>query len=359
MDKIKALVVDDSAYNRTMITQMLESDAGIEVVGSATDGVDAIAKVLRLSPDVITLDLEMPNMDGFTFLRWLMKERPKPVIVLSSRSDNRSVFRALELGAVEFLAKPETRISRSIETIRDDLLNKIHAVLNLEMSKIKSTVDLLARQQAAPVVRKEDELREQGPLEIAAIAASTGGPPALQAILAGLPANLSAGIVIAQHMPAGFTRSFAERLNKLSALVVREAAAGDRVEPGTVLIAPGGYHLLVKRDQGGLMTELDTRRPADRYVPSADRLMVSVAEACGAAALGIVLTGMGNDGVEGVRAIKQKHGHCLAESEETAVVFGMPQEAIRSGAVDKILPLNKIAGEIMLRCSPKGSTGKG
>jgi two-component system chemotaxis response regulator CheB len=359
MDKIKALVVDDSAYNRTIITQMLESDAGIEVVGSATDGVDAIAKVLRLSPDVITLDLEMPNMDGFTFLRWLMKERPKPVIVLSSRSDNRSVFRALELGAVEFLAKPETRISRSIETIRDDLLNKVHAVLNLEMSKIKSTVDLLARQQAAPVVRKEDEVREQGRIEIAAIAASTGGPPALQAILTGLPANLSAGIVIAQHMPAGFTRSFAERLNKLSALVVREAAAGDRVEPGTVLIAPGGYHLLVKREQGGLMTELDTRHPSDRYVPSADRLMVSVAEACGAAALGIVLTGMGNDGVEGVRAIKQKHGRCLAESEESAVVFGMPQEAIRSGAVDKILPLSRIAGEIMLRCSPKESTGKG
>lgn len=359
MDRIRALVVDDSAYNRTVITQMLESDAGIEVVGSATDGVDAIAKVLRLSPDVITLDLEMPNMDGFTFLRWLMKERPKPVIVLSSRSDNRSVFRALELGAVEFLAKPETRISRSIETIRDDLLNKVHAVLNLEMSKIKSTVDLLARQHAAPVVRKEDEAREQGPIEIAAIAASTGGPPALQAILTGLPASLSAGIVIAQHMPAGFTRSFAERLNKLSALVVREAAAGDRVEPGTVLIAPGGYHLLVKREQGGLMTELDARRSSDRYVPSADRLMVSVAEACGAAALGIVLTGMGNDGVEGVRAIKQQHGSCLAESEESAVVFGMPQEAIRSGAVDKILPLSKIAGEIMLRCSPKGSTGKG
>ncbi len=359
MDKIKALVVDDSAYNRTVITQMLESDAGIEVVGSATDGVDAIAKMLRLSPDVITLDLEMPNMDGFTFLRWLMKERPTPVIVLSSRSDNRSVFRALELGAVEFLAKPESRISRSIETVRADLLNKVHAVLNLEMSKIKSTVDLLARQQAAPVVRKEDEAKEQGPIEVAAIAASTGGPPALQAILTGLPANLSAGIVIAQHMPAGFTRSFAERLNKLSALVVREAAAGDRVESGTVLIAPGGYHLIIKREQSGLVTELDTRRPSDRYIPSADRLMASVAEACGSAALGIVLTGMGNDGAEGVMAIKQRHGQCIAESEESAVVFGMPQEAIRSGAVDKVLPLSKIAGEIMLRCSPRGPASKG
>ncbi len=357
MDKIKALVVDDSAYNRSVITQMLESDTGIEVVGSATDGVDAIAKMLRLSPNVITLDLEMPNMDGFTFLRWLMKERPTPVIVLSSRSDSRSVFRALELGAVDFLAKPESRISRSIESVRDELLNKVHAVLNLEMSKIKSTVELLAREQAAPVVRKEDEEREQGPIEVVAIAASTGGPPALQAILTSLPAKLSAGIVIAQHMPAGFTRSFAERLNKLSALVVREAAAGDRVEPGTVLIAPGGSHLIVKREQGCLLTELVNRTSSDRYIPSADKLMLSVAESCGATALGIVLTGMGNDGAEGAMAIRQRRGLCLAESEESAVVFGMPQEAIRRGAVDKVLPLSKIAGEIMQRCSAKKAAG--
>ncbi len=357
MKIIKALVVDDSAYNRSVITQMLESDSAIEVAGSATDGVDAIAKVLRLSPDVITLDLEMPNMDGFTFLRWLMKERPTPVIVLSSRSDNRSVFRALELGAVDFIAKPEARVSRSIESVRGDLLSKVHDVLNLEMSKVTSTVALLAREQAAPVVRKEDEQREQGPIEVVAIAASTGGPPALQAILTSLPANLSAGIVIAQHMPAGFTRSFAERLNKLSALVVREAAAGDRVEPGTVLIAPGGNHLLVRREQTGLVTELAGRSPSDRYIPSADKLMASVAESCGSAALGIVLTGMGNDGAEGAMAIRQRRGQCLAESQESAVVFGMPQEAIRTGAVDKILPLGRIAGEIMQRCSPKKAPG--
>ncbi len=357
MDKIKALVVDDSAYNRTVITQMLASDPGIEVVGTATDGVDAIAKVLRLSPNVITLDLEMPSMDGFTFLRWLMRERPTPVIVLSSRSDSRSVFRALELGAVEFLAKPESRVSRSIEALRDDLLGKVHAVLHLEMSKIRSTIDLLARERAAPVVRKEDEIREQGPIEVVAIAASTGGPPALQAILTSLPANLSAGIVIAQHMPAGFTRSFAERLNKISALVVREAAAGDRVEPGTVLIAPGGAHLIIKRDHENLLTELVARSPSDRYTPSADRMMVSVAESCGPTALGIVLTGMGNDGAEGAMAIKLRRGQCLAESEESAVIFGMPQEAIRRGAVDKVLPLSKIAGEIVQRCSPRQTGG--
>ncbi len=354
MVKIRALVVDDSAYNRTVITEMLESDQSIEVVGSAIDGVDAIAKTLRLSPQVITLDLEMPNMDGFAFLRWLMKERPTPVIVLSARSDSRSVFRALELGAVEFLAKPESRISRSIQTVRDDLLYKVHAVLNLEMAKVTSTIELLSQEHAAPVARKEDEARgEQGPIEVVAIASSTGGPPALQAILTKLPADLSAGIVIAQHMPAGFTRSFAERLNKMSALMVREAATGDRVEPGTVLIAPGGFHLALKRDRTGLVTDIASRSPEDMYVPSADRLMVSVAEVCGSAALGIVLTGMGKDGADGVVAIRRQGGTCLAESEETAVIFGMPQEAIRTGAVEKALPLGRMAAEIVRRCSPK------
>jgi two-component system chemotaxis response regulator CheB len=360
MKKVRALVVDDSAYNRTAITQMLASDEGIEVVGSAIDGVDAISKTLRLGPDVITLDLEMPNMDGFTFLRWLMKERPTPVLVLSSLSDSRSVFRALELGAVDFLAKPEVRISKSIVSIRDDLVAKIHAVLNLEMDKVKSTIDLLSREQAAPIARKEEEAqRAHGPVQVVAIASSTGGPPAIQAILGALPADLSAGIVIAQHMPPGFTRSFAERLNKLSSIVVSEAAAGDRVEPGTALIAPGGHHLLVRKDRRGLTAELVPRSPSDKYVPSADLMMVSVAEACGPAVLGVVLTGMGKDGAEGVIAIKKKRGHCLAESEESAVIFGMPQEAIRTGAVDKVLPLDKMAVEITTRCSPgKGAEGR-
>jgi two-component system chemotaxis response regulator CheB len=354
MKKVRALVVDDSAYNRMAIAQMLASDEGIEVVGSAIDGVDAISKTLRLQPDVITLDLEMPNMDGFTFLRWLMKERPTPVLVLSSLSDSRSVFRALELGAVDFLAKPEVRISKSIVSIRDDLVAKIHAILNLEMTKVKSTVDLLSREHAAPVARKEEEMQPTyGPVEVVAIASSTGGPPAIQAILSALPADLSAGIVIAQHMPPGFTKSFAERLNKLSSIVVSEAAAGDRVQPGTALIAPGGYHLLVRKDHRGLVTELVPRSLSDKYVPSADRMMVSVSEACGSAVLGIVLTGMGKDGTEGVIAIKNKRGHCLAESEESAVIFGMPQEAIRTGAVDKVLPLNKMATEITTWCAPR------
>jgi two-component system chemotaxis response regulator CheB len=351
MKKIKALVVDDSAYNRMTITKMLERDPGIEVAGVAGDGVDAITKTLRLQPDVITLDLEMPTMDGYTFLRWLMKERPTPVLVLSSRSDSRSVFRAMELGAVDFLAKPEARISRSIEGLREELVAKVYAVLHLKMSKVQSTIDLLAKgPDPQPAHQEDDASQERGPIDVVAVASSTGGPPALQAILAALPKRFGAGIVISQHMPPGFTRSFADRLNKLSALMVSEAEAGDRILPGRALITPGGYHLLVRKEGADLVVELVPRVPEDVYVPSADRMMVSAANACASAALGVVLTGMGRDGAEGVVAIKRQGGRCLAESEETAVVFGMPQEAIRTGAVEKVLPLGMMAGELLRRC---------
>jgi len=355
--KIKALVVDDSAYNRGALSQILASDSGIEVVGTATDGVDAIGKTLRLTPDVITLDLEMPNMDGFTFLRWLMKERPTPVLVISSRSDSRSVIRALELGAVDFLAKPEARISKSIEGIREELLAKVRAILTLEMGKVQSTIALLARERVVPVHLKDAEvIPRKSEIEVVAIASSTGGPPAIQAILTGLPGDFGASIVIAQHMPPGFTRSFAERLNKISSLVVSEAAVGDRIKAGMALVAPGGHHLLVRRDREGLFAELIPRNPDDKYAPSADRMMISVADACGAAALGVILTGMGNDGAQGALAIKKQQGKCLAESEESAVIFGMPQEAIRAGAVDKVLPLAKMAEEISARCSVRGGS---
>jgi two-component system chemotaxis response regulator CheB len=354
---IRALVVDDSAFNRGALSQMLAAGNGIEVAGTACDGVDAIGKVLKLAPDVITLDLEMPNMDGFTFLRWLMKERPTPVLVISSRSDSRSVLRALELGAVDFLAKPEARISKSLTGIQDELLQKVRAMLSLEMGKVRTTVELLARERAAPVVRAGEEVApRKSVIEVVAIAASTGGPPALQAILTALPTDLGAGIVISQHMPPGFTRSFAERLNKLTALPVSEAAAGDRIRPGMVLIAPGGHHLLVRRDREGLYAELVPRDQADKYTPSADRMMASVADACGSAVLGIVLTGMGNDGTAGALAIKRRNGQCIAESQESAVIFGMPQEAIRAGAADKVLPLAKMADEISLRCAGRGGS---
>ncbi len=350
MKKVRVLVVDDSAYNRMAISQMCESDPSIQVVGTATDGVDAIARTLRLTPDVITLDLEMPGMDGFTFLRWLMKEQPTPVLIISSRSDSRSVFRALELGAVDFIAKPESRISRSLEGIRDELVSKLKAVLNLEMGKVRSSIALATREAPAMSASPATEPQPEGvAIEIVTIASSTGGPPALQAILTSLPKDLAAGIVISQHMPQGFTRSFAERLDRLTPFSVSEAEDGDGIRPGRVLIAPGGSHLLVQRKGQGLAVGLVERAYADKYVPSADRMMISAAETCGAGVLGVVLTGMGNDGSEGVRAIKQRNGQVLVESEESAVIFGMPHEAIRTGVVDKVLPLGKMAAEIARR----------
>lgn len=349
---IRALVVDDSAFNRQALSRMLTEAPGIEVVGTAVDGVDAIGKVLRLTPDVITLDLEMPNMDGFTFLRWLMKERPTPVLIISSRSDSRSVFRALELGAVDFLAKPEARVSKSIASIGDELLAKVQALFRLPMQNVQSAVNLLGKDRPAPHPRREEDVVPQrGPVEVVAIAASTGGPPAVQAIITALPADFGACVVIAQHMPAGFTRSFAERLNKMSSVIVSEASSGDRLHPGMALIAPGARHLLVRRDHEGLYVDLAQPGTADRFVPSADRLMQSLADVCGRAVLGVVLTGMGNDGSAGVMAIKRQGGQSIAESEESAVIFGMPQEAIRAGAVDKVLPLSGMADEILGRCS--------
>jgi two-component system chemotaxis response regulator CheB len=351
---IRVLVVDDSAFNRRAISQMLAGEVDVVVAGTATDGVDAVGKVLRLKPDAITLDLEMPNMDGFTFLRWLMKERPTPVLVISSRADSRSVFRALELGAVDFLSKPEARVSKSIEAIRDELLVKLRAILHMEMSKVQSRIGLLARERPAPALRKEEEVVwQKSAIEVVAVAASTGGPPAVQAIMTSLPADFCAGIVVSQHMPPGFTKSFAERLNKISQLIVSEAAAGDRLMPGVALIAPGDHHLLVRRNPEGLTVDLVPRAPEDRYSPSADRMMTSVAEACGPAALGVVLTGMGNDGTAGAVAIRGRNGQCLAESEETAVIFGMPREAIRAGVVDRVIPLDKMAEEILARCGKR------
>jgi two-component system chemotaxis response regulator CheB len=261
------------------------------------------------------------------------------------------VFRALELGAVDFQAKPEARVSKSIEAIRDELIAKMRAIKNLEMAKVQTMIGLLARERPAPAARKDEDLvRRKGAIEVVAIGASTGGPPAVQAILTSLPADFSAGIIVSQHMPQGFTRSFAERLNKISSLIVSEAASGDRLRPGIALIAPGDHHLLVRRDREGLCVELVARTPADRYAPSVDQMMSSAAEVCGAAVLGVVLTGMGNDGSAGAVAIKQRNGACLAESEETAVIFGMPREAIRTGAIDKALPLGKLADEILARC---------
>jgi len=342
MKKIKALVVDDSAYSRQTIKKMLESIPGVEVAGVATDGIDAIAKTLRQKPDLITLDLEMPEMDGFSFLRWVMMERPTPVIVVSSYSDTNTVFKALELGAADFIAKPSKRASAELKGIEKDLIEKIGAIRELNLDVLSRNLKLL---------EPPEEERPAEPLEAemdaVAIGSSTGGPAALQIILTKLPEDFPAGILVSQHMPKGFTGPLAERLDRLSKIRVKEAQDGDEVVPGGALICPGGAHMLLRRRGARIKVALREADFEDRYVPSVDVMMGSAAEVFGRRLMGIILTGMGNDGRRGMLEIKSKGGYTIAESRETAVVFGMPQEAITAGAALKVLPLTEITPEML------------
>lgn len=342
-DKIRVLVVDDSAYSRQTIKRMLETDVNIEVVGIANNGIEAITKTVQLRPDIITLDFEMPEMDGFSFLRWLMKEKPTPVIVVSSHSDAKTLFTALELGAVDFIAKPSKRASIDLNLIQDDLLKKVKGTRDFRMDRLvnRSLIDKIPEHAG-----KRDDSGMEYPssqtVKAVAIGSSTGGPAALKIILTQLPSNFPAAILISQHMPRGFTGPFAERLNRLSQIIVKEAKDGDVVENGKALICPGGQHLALRRESRDVYVSLKDPKSHDRYIPSVDIMMTSASEQFGHLATGVVLTGMGNDGSQGIVKIKQNGGYAIAESEATSVVFGMPNEAIKTGSVDMVLPLNEI-----------------
>jgi two-component system chemotaxis response regulator CheB len=341
MSKIRALVVDDSAYNRQTIKSMLKKDPDIEVVGIASDGVDAISKTLRLEPDIITLDFEMPEMDGFSFLRWLMNEKPTPVIMVSSYSNKNMAIKALEYGAVDFIAKPTRRASKQLHNIEKDLLAKVRAALNTNMELVARSVQFLS-----DTVSEPRDKRHQSPYDIVAIGSSTGGPSALQIVLAQLPADLPAGIIISQHMPKGFTAPLAKRLNGLCRLGVSEASDGDEVKKGKALICPGGVHMELRRKGNKVIVKLIKPTEKDKYVPSVDRMMKSAMKSFKKRTFGVILTGMGNDGTEGMSGIKSAGGYTIAESEESAIVFGMPQEAIKAGAVEKVLSIDIVASEI-------------
>lgn len=347
LNKISVLIVDDSAFSRQSIKDMLSGEGDIEVIGIASNGIEAMTKTVRLRPDVITLDLEMPEMDGFTFLRWLMKERPTPVIIVSSYSDSKTLFKALELGAVDFIAKPSRKATIELKNIKNDLLDKIRGIKNLKLEKLVVRSELISK---APHIidigsdaKKDDS---SGNIEAIVIGASTGGPAALQIILTSLPANFPAAILITQHMPKGFTTTFAERLNRISPLHIKEAEDGDTVRAGTALICPGGSHMVLKKRNNSVKVFLKEPNGEDRYIPSVDMLLSSSAEIYGSSAVGVILTGMGNDGKEGIVEIKRKGGYTIAEAESTAIIFGMPQEAIKTGVVDRILPLDEIPKEI-------------
>ena len=301
---------------------------------------------MTLKPDLVTLDLEMPRMDGYTFLRWLMRTHPLPALVVSSRESNKSVFRALELGAADFVLKPVSYASERLAQIEGELVAKLREVAAARPDRLA----VRAERFAATVDRAPPHRRlapAAGRYRCVAIGASTGGPPALQQVLAALPPDLPAGVVIAQHMPEGFTRMFADRLDRLVPLRVREAEGGEALEPGQVLLAPGGRNLLLERGPGGrVVARVEPPAAGDRYVPSVDRLLTSAAGACGGGVLAVVLTGMGDDGAAGVGAVRAAGGLTLAEAEETCVVYGMPREAVRTGAVQRVLPLPEIGAAI-------------
>jgi two-component system, chemotaxis family, protein-glutamate methylesterase/glutaminase len=346
---IRALVIDDSAYNRVTITRMLDSDQRIKVVGTAVNGEDGIKQAMKHKPDVITLDLEMPIMDGFAFLRWLMVNLPTAVIAVSSRASDRSVFKALELGAVDFIAKPGGRVSPRLEEIQRDLIAKVVQVTELRMENLRRLTPRYAsddEQRPAAGAVAESCARN---VELVAIGCSTGGPPALQHVFQSLPL-LPVPFVVAQHMPPTFTRLFAERVNKLSVYDVREASDGEILVPGTVYIAPGGSQTEVRRIPEGLQARVFSASASDLYAPSVDRLLRSASAACSERLVAVIMTGMGDDGSDAIREVRERGGKTIAESSESAIIFGMPAEAIKTGAVDEVLPLSAIPDAVRKLC---------
>jgi two-component system chemotaxis response regulator CheB len=334
---LRVLVIDDSAYSRRTIVQLLERSPLVEVAGVARDGEEALRKALTLELDLITLDLEMPHMDGFTLLRLLMAQKPTPVLVVSGLGGKDDVWKALELGAIDFVTKPTRRAAPELATIEHELLRKVLAARELRVDRVRERLlhpptPAIARGVSAP--------------RSVVIGASTGGPAALMQLFGAIGGPGACAYVVAQHMPKGFTRSFAERLARTTRFAAREAEPGMRLEPGCVLIAPGGSHLELEARGAEVVTCVAAAQPSDRFAPSVDRLFESAAKCYGPDLLAVVLTGMGDDGAAGALAVKRSGGNVIAESEETAVVYGMPRQAVRIGAVDAVLPLHAIPDAI-------------
>lgn len=337
---IKVLVVDDSAIVRKIFTEELSKAPDIEVVGAAPDPFVARDKILELSPDVITLDIEMPRMDGITFLKKIMAHKPMPVIIVSSLTPKGSTMalEALDNGAVEVLAKPGG--SFSVGEMGAQLADKIRAAAKARFFKRQPPA------KSASTAHLPGGAITQTTNKVIAIGSSTGGTEALTALLTQMPAG-SPGIVIAQHMPANFTRTFADRLNTLCHLKIKEGADNDSVVPGVCLIAPGNFHMLLRRSGARYFVEVKTGPMVHHQRPAVDVLFNSVAKYAGANAVGVILTGMGSDGAAGIKAMKEAGAKTIAQDEDSCVVFGMPKEAIKTGCVDKVITLKKIPQGIM------------
>jgi two-component system chemotaxis response regulator CheB len=351
MKQIKVLIVDDSAIVRKIFSQELSKHADISVIGVAPDPYVARDKIVSLKPDVITLDIEMPRMDGLSFLRKLMKYHPVPTIIVSSLTQGNSemVLEAMEYGAVEVLAKPGG--SYAVGDMSEQLVEKIRAAANVRMCIPPSPSSGPAMEKIDPEVGLA---LKRSTHKVIAIGASTGGTEAIKSVLTEMPAG-SPGIVIVQHMPPRFTTAFANRLNGLCTLEVREAKDGDAVLPGTVLIAPGNFHMLLKRVGGTYYVEVKSGPLVFHQRPSVDVLFLSVARFAGANALGVIMTGMGRDGAAGLLEMKKAGAYTLAQDEASCVVFGMPKEAIRMGGVESVVPLSDIPRFLIKGLNSKNS----
>jgi len=342
---VKVLIVDDSAFMRNTISSMIAADPELEVIGMARDGIEAIDKVASLKPDIVTLDVEMPRMDGIEALKHIMSKTPVPVLMVSSlTTDGAEVtLDALDMGAVDFIPKNLSDLSINIVKIKDILIEKLKSIgrKGLVRHKVLKPSTLLKM----PTPSQYASHRKTG---IVAIGSSTGGPKALQMIISNIPKDFPVPILIAQHMPPAFTGPFAERLNQISALEVKEAEDGEPIKKGIVFIAPGGRHMGVKRKK---ITESSIDISADNgeyiYKPSADYLMLSITGVFSGQVLGVILTGLGNDGTKGMKEIKNRGGRTIAESEDSCVVYGMPKSVVEAGVADKIVKLDAIAGEII------------
>jgi two-component system chemotaxis response regulator CheB len=344
MKPIRVLVTDDSAFMRTMISDMLNDDSQIMVVGTARDGKEAIKKVSTLDPDVVTLDIEMPVMDGLTTLKQLMKEHPVPVVMLSSltKEGAENTFAAMNLGAIDFISKPSGSLSVELKEMKDEIVAKVVAAAKANVKKLIQNEGPIV--DIAPITLNPLKKRS-----LVAIGASTGGPRALQQVLTQIPGHFPCPILIVQHMPPGFTKSLAQRLDSKSDIHVKEATDGEILQKGVAYIAPGDFHLCVRSVGRSLAIQLTNEDHVSRHRPSVDVLFESLAPLQTYSLCMVVMTGMGADGSKGIVKVKQKNPHStvIAESQETAVVYGMPKAAVKTNVVDEVVDLNNISKKII------------
>lgn len=350
MKRIKVMIIDDSAVVRQVLTSTLAEDPGIEVIGSASDPVFALDKMQRLWPDVIVLDVEMPRMDGITFLKKLMVERPTPVVICSTLTEKgaTTTMQALAAGAVSIVTKPQVNLRQFLVDATDDLINAVKAAARANVRRMPAPAGVATpmAKLSADAILPAGQAMARTTETVVAMGTSTGGTQALEYVLTALP-RVCPGIVIVQHMPEHFTAAFAERLDALCKIEVREARNGDRVMPGRALIAPGGRHMLLKRSGAQYQVDIVDGPPVSRHRPSVDVLFRSTARSAGSNALGIIMTGMGDDGARGLKEMLEVGARTLGQDENSCVVYGMPKEAFKIGAVEREIPLQKIPEAIL------------